>query len=113
MKTSWKPLGRSILLVDTQKKLTAELRRGTKSIEYDERSGRPKEATTDANVEIVHSLVICDRRRNLRDIASETGKSSWASSVNPNRHLRHIQGLVKIGPQNVDRRSEEKEARYF
>ena len=35
-----------------------------------ERSGRPKpfEATTDENVELVHSLIMCDRRRSLRDI---------------------------------------------
>ena len=34
-----------------------------------ERSGRPKEATTDENVELVYSLIMCDRRRSLRDIA--------------------------------------------
>ena len=33
------------------------------SIEDDERSGHPKEATKDENVEIVQSLVMCDRRR--------------------------------------------------
>ena len=26
-----------------------------------ERSGRPKEATTDENVELVHSLIMCDK----------------------------------------------------
>ena len=39
-------------------------------MKIDEWSPRPKEATTDENVEIVHSLVMCDKRRNLRDIAS-------------------------------------------
>ena len=35
------------------------------SIEDDERSGRSKEATVDENFEIMHSRVMCDRRRNL------------------------------------------------
>ena len=32
------------------------------------KSGLPKEATTDKNVELVHSLIMCDRRRSLHDI---------------------------------------------
>ena len=32
-----------------------------------EQSGRPKAATTDKNVELVHSLIMCDRRRRLPD----------------------------------------------
>ena len=73
----------------------AEFRRGRESIEDDKRSGSPKEAITDENVGIVHNLVICDRRRNLRDIASEVGGwvAGGVSSVNLNRHLRNVQGL--------------------
>ena len=33
--------------------------------------GSPKDATADENVKAVHTLVICDRRRDLRKIASE------------------------------------------
>ena len=62
----------------TVKKCAAELRRGRERIEEDERSGSLKEATTDENVEIVHSLVMCDRRRNLRDRSSEVGIGSGA-----------------------------------
>ena len=69
------------------------------SIEDDERSGRPKEATTDENVEIVHSLVMCDRRRNLRDIASEVGISFGAvQSI-----LTDILGMSKVSARWVPR----------
>ena len=40
-----------------------------------ERSGRPKEATADENVELMHSLIMCDRRRSLRDTARQIGIS--------------------------------------
>ena len=66
---------------------------GRESVEVDERSGRPKEVTTDENVEIVHRLVMCDRRRIQRDIASEVGLSFGGSSVNHNRQFRNVQGL--------------------
>ena len=71
-------LGNECASHSTVKKLAAEFRRVRESIEDDERSGCRKETTTDVNVEIVHSLVICDRRRNPRDIASEVGISFGA-----------------------------------
>ena len=48
---------------------------GEESAEDDERSGRPKDATTDENVKVVHTLVMCERRRNMQNIASEEGIS--------------------------------------
>ena len=62
-------LGEEYTSDSTLKKWIAEFRWGRKSTEDNERSGRPKDATTDENVEIVHSLVMCDRKRNARDIA--------------------------------------------
>ena len=60
------------------KKWAAEFKRGRDSIEDDGRSGRPKDATADENVRVVHILVMCDRRRDLRSIASEMGISFGA-----------------------------------
>ena len=68
MKTSWKPLGRS-----TEKKWAAEFKRGRESGEYDEQNGRLKDATADENVKVVHTLLMCDRRRDVRSIAREVG----------------------------------------
>ena len=74
--TSLKPLGMSLLLHSTVKKWAAECRRvgrvgvGLESVEDCEWYGRPKEATTDENVELEHSLIMCDRRRRLYDIQS-------------------------------------------
>ena len=47
--------------------------RGRESVEDDGQSGRPKDVTTDENVKFGHTLVMCDRRRDLRSIAREAG----------------------------------------
>ena len=72
MKTSYKLLGRSLLLLYSEK-WASEFKRGRENVEDDGRSGRPKDATSDENVKVVHILVVCDRRRDLRSIASEVG----------------------------------------
>ena len=36
-------------------------------------SNHPKDGTADENVKVMHTLVMCDRRRDLRSIASEVG----------------------------------------
>ena len=47
---------------------------GRESVERsDGRSGRPKDAFADENVMVVDTLVMCNRRRELRSIASEVG----------------------------------------
>ena len=44
-------------------------KRERESVEDDGLSGWPKDATTDENVKVVHTLVMCDWRRDLRSIA--------------------------------------------
>ena len=59
-----KTLGNESPSYSTVKKWAAEIKHRRESIGDDERSGRPKDATTyKKNVEIVVSLVMCDRRR--------------------------------------------------
>ena len=55
----------------SSKKWTAEFKTGRESVEDDGRSGRAKDTTADENVKVVHTMVMCDRRRDLRSIASE------------------------------------------
>ena len=46
-------------------KWAAKFRRGRESVEDCEWSGYTREATTYENIELVHSLIMCDRRRHL------------------------------------------------
>ena len=57
------------LSYSTVKKWIVELRRGKGGVDDYKRSGRPKEVTTDENIELVHNLIMSDRRRILLGIA--------------------------------------------
>ena len=83
----------------TVKKWAAEFKRGRERTEDDARSRRPKDATTDENVENVHNLVMCDRRRDLRSIASEAGISFGAVQT----ILTDILGMSKVSARWVTR----------
>ena len=61
-----KTLGNESPSYSTVIKWAAEFKRERESIDDD-----PKYATTDENVEIMQNLIMCDRRRDLRSIASE------------------------------------------
>ena len=58
-------LGKESPSFSTVKKWATEFKRGRESVEDDGRSGRSKDATTDENVKVVHTLVMCDRKRDL------------------------------------------------
>ena len=57
------PFGNESPSCSKVKKWAAEFRRGRESLEDYERSRHSKEAPTDENIELVHSLIMCGRRR--------------------------------------------------
>ena len=81
------------------KKWAAECKIERESVEYDGRSGRPKDATADENVKVVHTLLMCVRRRDLRSIASEVGISFGAVQ----QILTNILDMSKISARWVPR----------
>ena len=78
-------------IYNTMKKWAAEFKRGRESVEEYGWSGHSKDATADKIIKVVHTLIMCDRRRDLRSIASESD-----STMDPNRHLRYVKCFGKI-----------------
>ena len=71
-------LGKEVPSYSTVKKWAAAFKRGNESVKDDRWSGRPTDAITDGNFKVVHTLVLCDQRRDLRSIASKVGISFLA-----------------------------------
>ena len=59
-------------------------------VEDYEQSWRPKGATSDENIELVHRVIMYDRRRSLRDIARQIGASFGADSILNNRDVQDL-----------------------
>ena len=92
-------LGKEPPSYSTVKKWAAECKRDRESVEDDGRSGCPKDATADENVKVVHTLVMCDKRRDPQSIASEVGISFRAvQSI-----LYDIFGMSKVSARWVPR----------
>ena len=100
-------LGKESPSYSTVKKWAAELKTGRESVVDDGRSGHPKDTTTDENVMVVNTLVMCDRRRDLRSIASQVGISFGAvQSI-----LTDILGMSKVSARWVPLMSTEDQKR--
>ena len=56
-------LGKESPSYSTVKKWAAEVKRGRESVDDCGQSGHPKDATADENVKVMHTLCMCDRRR--------------------------------------------------
>ena len=64
-------LGKEPPSYSTVKAWASMFKRGRDRVEDDGPSGCPKDATADENVKVVHILVMCDKRLDLRSIVSE------------------------------------------
>jgi transposase len=83
----------------TVKKWAAEFKRDKESIVDDERPGWPKEATNDEIAEAVYDLVICVRKRDLRNIAREVGISFGSVQA----ILTDVYGMLNVSARWVSR----------
>ena len=79
--------GDSTASFTTEKFWAAEFIRDRKSLEDDERSGRPKTATTDENIAKVQQMVLDDRRIKVREIAEVMNMSKERVCHILNQHL--------------------------
>jgi len=59
----------------TVKKWAAKFKRGRTSLEDDPREERPKSATTPEIIELLHDMLLDDRRMEVREIAETIGIS--------------------------------------
>ena len=109
MTTSLKPFGEESSYSTV--KWTAESWRGRESMEDYELPWHPNEATIDENILLVHSLIMCDRRRSLHDIAKQIGVSFGAAQS----ILTHISGMFKVSARWVPRMmtKDQKKSRLF
>ena len=83
----------------TVKKWAADLKRGRTSIQDDERSGRPKTATTDEIVTKIHNAVLHDRRLKVRELADIVN-----ISIDRVHYILHdVLGMKKLSARWVPR----------
>ena len=85
-------LGKESSFYSTVKTWAAVFKRKGESVEDDRRSGLPKISMAGENVNAVHTLVMCEKWRDLRTIASEVGISFGAVQST----LPDIFGMSKV-----------------
>ena len=79
------------------KEWAAEFKRGRESVEDDGWFCCPKDARADENVKVAQTLVMYDRRQDLRSIASKVGISFGAVQSS----LTNILGMSKVSARKV------------
>ena len=112
MKTSWKHLGRSLLLITQWKNGQQSLRGGERALRNMDGLATPKmpslmklsRSYTPWLCVIGVHVCVCI----LRSIASEVD-----NTMDPNRHLRYVKGFGKMGAEKVDQRSDKDSALYL
>ena len=88
-----KNLGRESPSYSTVKKWTTKFKKGRERALRLTDGLAPKNATPDENVKVVHTLVLCDRRLDLRSITSEVGKSLGAVQSILTEHPRYVKSF--------------------
>ena len=103
--------GKESLSYSTVKKWATEFKRERAAFEDDGRSGRPKHVIDNETFKVVHTLVMCDRKRYLRSIASEVGTTFGAVQS----FLTDIFGISKVSARRLPRMliDDQKRIRYF
>ena len=94
-----KTLGEDSPCYYTVKKWVADLKRGRESTDNDERTGRQKTATTNAQVDGIRRMVINDRHVTVKDIA----EALCISAGSVHTALTGILGMSKLPTRWVPR----------
>ena len=89
----------------TVKKWVADFKQGRESTDDDARTGRPKSATTDAQVEGIHRMVMTARRVTVKHIAG-----TLVGSYSFDRNLGDEQVVCQTDTPNADTRPKAEQA---
>ena len=96
-------LGDDAPALSTVKKWAAEFKKqGRTSLEDDPRSGRPSSATTQENIDLVHQMVIDDRRLTVNEIAEAVAISRERVENILHKELGHVESFCSVGATPFD-----------
>ena len=92
------------------KNWVAEFKCGRSSVVDEHHSGRPKDATSAEDIQIINDVLNKVRRLTIRHIA-ETIALTAAPYIAYIRRFRNEEGISTLGTENVNRRVEERSRR--
>ncbi|CAH1242186.1 SETMAR [Branchiostoma lanceolatum] len=98
-----KTLGEDFPSHSTVKKWVANFKRGKESVKDDPRSGRPKTATSENEVEAIHRMIMNDRRVTIRHIEHSLGISYGMSKLSARWVPRMLTRHQKLNRLEVSR----------